>query len=602
MEAYLLKASAILALFLIVYQTFLKNETFFRGNRYFLLGGIGAALLLPLVTIREEVAIPLQALGQAPSPAPAWQEPAGVAWDTLLLGGYLLGAGVLLFGLLRQLVKLRHLIKQGSKRRQNGLVLVRSQRIAAPFSFFRYVFYNPQAHDPSELAQILEHEKAHARQWHSLDVLLGRATAILLWANPLAWWYQKSLQQNLEYLADAQAACQVPSVKAYQYTLLKVSGNTPAPVLANSFYQSPIKKRIAMLHQNPSKTIHLLKYLVILPALAGFLMAFNTETVYVPEEGTATAHTLSAEKTIEVTIDKGTTDAELAKLKRELAEDGIDFSYTTVRNEAGEIVNLSFNINGKAENGNPFSGNYNSDSEEPIKPVIIYINSEGGIFFGEASTYREFKTGKEVHFSTGSGDKMIWVQRSGEEEEEGFEFQNTGGKHVFIVNSEENAQRIEVREKDGQKIIIVDGKEVSREDFGKEGRAQRIFVKMLETDEDPEVEVEIKEIRVREDGDTEQIIEIRPEGDEKARYKTIVVEADKNVDISNEDAKFVFYRSGKGEKPLIFIDGKKANQKKMNKLDPDQIESINVLKGDKAVEKYGKKAENGAIEITTKKQ
>ena len=626
MEAYLLKASAILALFLIVYQTFLKNETFFRGNRYFLLGGIGAALLLPLVTIREEVAIPLQALGQAPSPAPAWQEPAGVAWDTLLLGGYLLGAGVLLFGLLRQLVKLRHLIKQGSKRRQNGLVLVRSQRIAAPFSFFRYVFYNPQAHDPSELAQILEHEKAHARQWHSLDVLLGRATAILLWANPLAWWYQKSLQQNLEYLADAQAACQVPSVKAYQYTLLKVSGNTPAPVLANSFYQSPIKKRIAMLHQNPSKTIHLLKYLVILPALAGFLMAFNTETVYVPEEGTATAHTLSAEKTIEVTIDKGTTDAELAKLKRELAEDGIDFSYTTVRNEAGEIVNLSFNINGKAENGNPFSGNYNSDSEEPIKPVIIYINSEGGIFFGEASTYREFKTGKEVHFSTGSGDRMIWVQRSGAEHGELVGTRNTKGKSVFIVNGEEvsqeggekaylrqlekrekmilleageDTQTIEVREKDGKKIVIVDGKEVSREDYGKEGKAEKIFVKMLETDEDPDVEVEIKEIRVTEDG-VDRVIEVVPQGGEKAKYKAITIDLDKSGDFSHGKSKVTFLDEGKD--PLIFIDGKKASQKKMDKLNPDQIESIHVWKGDKAMEKYGKKAQDGVIEITTKKQ
>ena len=39
----------------------------------------------------------------------------------------------------------------------------------------------------------------------------------------------------------------------------------------------------------------------------------------------------------------------------------------------------------------------------------------------------------------------------------------------------------------------------------------------------------------------------------------------------------------------------------MKALDPDQIETINVFKGDKAIEKHGKKAKNGVVEITTKK-
>jgi TonB-dependent SusC/RagA subfamily outer membrane receptor len=170
---------------------------------------------------------------------------------------------------------------------------------------------------------------------------------------------------------------------------------------------------------------------------------------------------------------------------------------------------------------------------------------------------------------------------------------------MILLEAEEDTQTIEVREEDGKKIIIVDGEEVSREDFGKEGKAQKIFVKMIETDEDPDMEVEIREIRVTEDGE-EHIIEISPEGDENVRFRAITIDADKNVDINNKDAKFVFYRSG--EEPLIFIDGKKASKKKMDKLDPDQIESINVLKGDKALEKYGKKAADGVIEITTKNQ
>jgi len=629
METYLIKASAILALFLLTYQLLLRNETFFKLNRYFLLTGIGAALLLPLVTIPEEIVIPVELVRAQDTTSAGPANPGTTpAWDVLLWAVYFVGAFFFTGMVGKQLWSLLELMRNPDGKKEDGVTLVPTDRIQAPFSFFRYVFYNPKVHDKAELQQVLEHEKAHARQLHSLDVLLGRATAILLWINPLAWWYQKSIQQNLEYLADAQAVRKLQSVKEYQYTLLKVSGNAPTPALVNSFNSSLIKKRIVMLQQNQSKTIHLVKYLLILPVLAAFLMAFNREPVYIPQAGSASELILPGEKTIEVTIDKATTDEELVDLKKKLAEDGIDFSYTTVRNEAGEIIDLSFSINGKSENGNPFSGSYNSDSEEPIKPVLIYINSKGGVFFGEASTYREFKTGKEVHFSTGSGDRMIWVQRSGEEHGELVGTRNTKGKSVFIVNGEEvsqedgekaylrqlekrekmilleageDTQTIEVLEKDGKKIVIVDGKEVSREDYGKEGKAEKIFVKMLETDEDPDVEVEIKEIRVTEDGE-ERIIEITPEGDEKAKYKVITIEADENVDIPNEDAKFVFYGGSEGEQPLIFIDGKKASQKKMDKLDPDQIESINVWKGEKAVEKYGKKAQDGVVEITTKKQ
>jgi len=39
----------------------------------------------------------------------------------------------------------------------------------------------------------------------------------------------------------------------------------------------------------------------------------------------------------------------------------------------------------------------------------------------------------------------------------------------------------------------------------------------------------------------------------------------------------------------------------MNDIDPNQIKSVEVLKGDAAVKKYGEKAKNGVILITTKK-
>lgn len=629
MEAYLLKASAILALFLLVYQALLRRETFFRVNRFFLLSGIFAALLLPLVTLREEVAIPLELMAGTPASAMPdmdnTESRAGLR--TLLFGAYLLGMLFFLGRTARQLLGVLKLMKGPRSIRKDGVVLRPTEQVGAPFSFLKHIFYNPKAHDPAEFQQILEHEKVHARQWHTLDILLARAAAVALWLNPLAWIYQKTIQENLEYLADAGALRHLPSPREYQYTLLKVSGNPMSPSLVNAFNSPILKKRIVMLHQTPSKTIHLLKYLLIVPALALFLMAFNRETVYVPQLDSAQELITPGEKTIEVTIDKNTSDAELLELKEKMAKDGIDFSYTTVRNGAGEIIDLSFNFSGKAENGNPFSGSYNSDSEEPIKPVLIYINSEGGVFFGEASTYRKFSSGKEVHFTTGSGEKMIWVQRSGEEDGPLFGTRMAPGNQVIIVDGKEvdeekgekaylrqleerekmmiltmeDAKTIEVREKDGEKVILVDGKEVSREELREQGEANKIFIKMLETDNTSEADIQIHNIEVQEDGKSERIIRMSPDAKDSVRYRAIVIDSEKSGDFPHgKQSKMSFYSTGNN--PLIFIDGKKASKKDMKALAPDQIESINVLKGEAALEKYGKKAAEGVIEITTKKQ
>ena len=48
---YLLKATAITALFYLCYVLFLKQDTFFESNRWFLLSGLFAMVCLPWVII-----------------------------------------------------------------------------------------------------------------------------------------------------------------------------------------------------------------------------------------------------------------------------------------------------------------------------------------------------------------------------------------------------------------------------------------------------------------------------------------------------------------------------------------------------------------------
>jgi N-acetylmuramoyl-L-alanine amidase len=53
--------------------------------------------------------------------------------------------------------------------------------------------------------------------------------------------------------------------------------------------------------------------------------------------------------------------------------------------------------------------------------------------------------------------------------------------------------------------------------------------------------------------------------------------------------------------PLYMVDGKEATKEETNKINPEQIAQVNVLKGDAAAKKYGDKGKFGVVEIILKK-
>ena len=56
------------------------------------------------------------------------------------------------------------------------------------------------------------------------------------------------------------------------------------------------------------------------------------------------------------------------------------------------------------------------------------------------------------------------------------------------------------------------------------------------------------------------------------------------------------------DKPLIIVDGVVRKNADMNEMSPNNIQSINVLKGNMATKKYGEQGSKGVIEITSKKK
>lgn len=379
-----------------------------------------------------------------------------------------------------------------------------------------------------------------------------------------------------------------------------------------------------MLQRNQSKSIHLAKYLLILPILALFLMAFNRETVYVVDGPNSVMFEAVADQTIELMIDKNTTDEQLLKMKEDLAKDKVDFSYTTVRNDAGEIIDISLNIIGTASNGNSFSGSYNSDSEEPIKPTVVRITDGGGLSIGEVSAIDKMHGGEEMHFSTNGKNQSVWISDSEGDSVKTIEIKNVNGEQVIVVDGKtvtreelhelekaqnttvrvmsidgdsEGGEVIEIRKVNGKEVIIVDGKEVSESELHEDGAHKNVFVKVMDSDGGEDADIRIQTIDGNQDSDENTFVIHSGEGS-SSKYRKVIIDTEKSGDFDG-DIKFI---STDGKKPLIYIDGKKANEKAMKALSPDQIQTINVYKGDKALELHGKKAKDGVIEITTKKE
>ncbi|GAB3012641.1 hypothetical protein GCM10027284_35330 [Cyclobacterium sediminis] len=102
--------------------------------------------------------------------------------------------------------------------------------------------------------------------------------------------------------------------------------------------------------------------------------------------------------------------------------------------------------------------------------------------------------------------------------------------------------------------------------------------------------------------DKEKIASISVLKDEKAleRYNApngvILIE----TKAKKEDQVKIRYKDGNNNEaqPLIIIDGIKAEKGDMEKLAPEDIESIDVFKGEDALKKY--EAPNGVVIITTK--
>ncbi len=282
---YLLKISISLSVLYLFYYIALRRLTFYNWNRWYLLLYSVLTFIIPFINVypvleknnwsRYDVLDYIPVVGAQPDGS---IREASIPWsyhDWALIF-IIAGIAVMLGRLVIQQLSFWR-IRRASKLIIDGMVKVyQVDKDIIPFSYGNSIFVNQHQHSQEELKEIIRHEFIHVKQKHTLDILWAEWLCILNWYNPFAWLLRQSIRQNLEFIADNKVLQNGIDKREYQYLLLKVIGVSHFSI-APQFNFSSLKKRIAMMNKMKSGKVHLIKFLFMLPLVAILLLAFRNQ-------------------------------------------------------------------------------------------------------------------------------------------------------------------------------------------------------------------------------------------------------------------------------------------------------------------------------------
>jgi len=149
--------------------------------------------------------------------------------------------------------------------------------MTTPFSFFNWIFISESDFSDSYRNAIIRHEKAHAMQLHTFDLILTELFCILLWFNPFVYFFKRSVKTVHEYLADENVVDQHFTKINYMELISAYTVSNNLSGLTSNFSYLTLKKRINMLTNIKSSRLKSLNYISFIVAIAMLLQAFSIQ-------------------------------------------------------------------------------------------------------------------------------------------------------------------------------------------------------------------------------------------------------------------------------------------------------------------------------------
>jgi TonB family protein len=617
---YDLKVAALLAIFYMFYRLMLARETFHRVNRLVLLLTAVASFVLPLcvITMHETVTMQMPVIDDMvydmPVAVPTVIEPSTPWWHTAAIVLFLVGMVVTLGHTLGSLFRIVSLISKSEKHPQTDgtIICVTGHADLAPFSWMCFIVMNRSDYEEQNAA-ILTHERGHIRFHHSWDLLLVDTLTALQWFNPAIWMLRSDLRSIHEYEADGAVLSQGINARQYQYLLITKAASIGGYSLANGISHSTLKNRINMMLHKKSNPVHLWKLLLLIP-IVGMALAVNAETVtdYVYDEPELQQPIKKGKKagTIKIGNQEIKVEESAAAQDEKPGEKFIakGFVYDKDAGISSPIVGALVLIEGtKIGTVTDKEGNFKLEVSAGDKLAISYVGFET-VILGVSKDYSTRSVVDSRYFvglSKESGESKS--NRAFDVIEEMPKF--PGGQPALFQYLSMNVRYPK-----------------EAEDAGVQGRVIVTFV--VEKDGSITGAKIFRSVDPALDAEALRVINGMPkwipgkQNGEPVRVKytvpvTFRIHGGPNIPADNEkhanalpETVVVGYGNETAQglwtpgenAPCVIIDGKTVDGAKLKDIDPKTIESMDIIKGKSAVEKYGDKAKHGAILIITKKK
>ncbi|WP_116790555.1 M56 family metallopeptidase [Flavobacterium psychrotrophum] len=284
MVTFLLKSTIAMAVLFGIYHLFLEKEKMHRFNRFYLLGALVFSLILPFVSIQDMPGLYSAELPELILTDKADAETGHTAgWYIAVVAVYALVALLFLVRFIsgiRAFYKTSYINKVVKKYRY---IFVLVDGLPLPYTFANMVFVNRSEYEHNAIPeQLFIHELAHARQWHTLDVVFIEILKMVFWFNPLLYFYKRAMQLNHEFLADQAVVQQGNDTLQYLELLLEKASYKTNVKLAHNLNFLITKKRLDMITKTSNPIKKIIKQMAVLPLAIAMIFVScaddNTDT------------------------------------------------------------------------------------------------------------------------------------------------------------------------------------------------------------------------------------------------------------------------------------------------------------------------------------
>lgn len=608
---YLAKVSMGMIVLYAIYWFLLQKHTYFVFNRFYLMIALLVSILAPLVVLPEEAPEVVPTMTLAFEPTTFIFQPTEqplLTTEEILLLCYVLGVLVMLGRLVVRFWQLLQIMRKGRREYARNYILVRiTDKNIGSFSFLHYLVISQD--DVTVYKEVvLRHELVHIQQRHSWDLLWVELVQVFWWFNPILIFYKRSLKEIHEFIADEKATN--GDRLHYARTLAGYAFGVSPQLLTNNFFDvSQLKNRIAMLTKNRSSRWVLGRYLLALPVVVGLVVLVAARS--------ADPAALTFGQSVEEIVVKGRVTT---------AEDGEGLpgvNVVIVNTQKGTTTDAQGRYSIKVPRGKQLAFSFVGfrmqvvEATQKEQNVIMYLEPKelGEVVAYEPEkvptndTIKSFLTPLPV-----TKEGVFTVVEQNPEFPGGFsalgEFLSKNIKYPSAAARAHVQGKVFVVFVVGKDGTVSDARILKGLGFGCDEEALRVtsimprWIPGKQNGKAVAVQYNLpilfvleKKGEIKEETDSNELaIKFRQNSKEGTRVllNNGQVISEKNIERNRDEITVI------GTSALYIIDGKVVSNETIKALSPNDIESINVLKGESATANYGEKGKNGVIVITTK--